>query len=124
LEITMGMRVSGSSGASQSAAVANWQQRQQSFQALTSALQSNDLAGAQQAFATLGGNSTSQGNGPLAQLGQALKNGDLAGAQQAAKALQSSRAKHHHHGGQDASTAAAQPSSSTSGAGTLINVTA
>src|SRR5271169_4088644 len=93
----MGMRISGSSGAGQSASVTNWQQRQQSFQALTSALQAGDLGAAQQAFATLGGNSASQGNGPLAQLGQALKNGNLEGAQQAMKTLQSSRGKHHHH---------------------------
>lgn len=113
----MGMRIGGASSTtetSQSTPVANWQQRQQSFQDMMSALQSGDLSAAQQSFKNLGGNSNVQGNSPLAQLGQALKNGDLAGAQDAAQTLQNNRS-------------VATPSetlSSTSGSpGSLINVT-
>jgi len=111
----MGMRVGGSSpaGASQSTPVANWQQRQQSFQDMMSAVQSGDLGAAQQAFKSLGGGRNIQGNSPLAQLGQALNNGDLAGAQQAVLALQSSRA----------AAAPRQPPSSASGSGSLIDIT-
>ena len=86
----MGMRIGGGQQAwsSQSSSVNNWQQRQQNFKALGSALQSGDLAGAQQAFATLmAANPTAASNpsSPLAQIGQALQSGNLAGAQQAAQ---------------------------------------
>ena len=112
----MGMRIGGASPTtetSQSTSVANWQQRQQSFQDMMSALQSGDLSAAQQSFKNLGGNSNVQGNSPLAQLGQALKNGDLAGAHEAAQTLQSNRAV----------ATPSEPSSSTSGSGSVINVT-
>lgn len=86
----MGMRIGGGQQAwsSQSSSVSNWQQRQQNFKALGSALQSGDLAGAQQAFATITANNpavASNPNSPLAQIGQALQSGNLAGAQQAAQ---------------------------------------
>lgn len=86
----MGMRIGGGQQAwsSQSSSVNNWQQRQQNFKALGSALQSGDLAGAQQAFATLSAANpaaASNPNSPLAQIGQALQSGNLAGAQQAAQ---------------------------------------
>lgn len=118
----MGMRISGPSpaGASQSTSVANWQQRQQSFQDMISALQSGNLSGAQQAFGALGGNSNIQGNGPLAQLGQALKSGDLTGAQQAAQALQSNRASRLQ---ESAPSDASQPSPNAPGSSSLIDVT-
>ena len=125
MEIVMGMRISGSAGMSQASSVANWQQRQQTFQQLTSALQAGDLGAAQQAFASLTGGNSVQGNGPLAQLGQALKNGDLASAQKAMQALQSNHSKHHHHAGQtSAAQSTTQSPLSTSGTGQLINVTA
>ncbi len=87
----MGMRIGGGQQAwsSQSSSVNNWQQRQQNFKALGSSLQSGDLAGAQQAFATIMANNpaaASNPNSPLAQIGQALQSGNLAGAQQAAQA--------------------------------------
>ena len=121
----MGMRIGGS-GAGQVGSMATWQQRQQMFQQLTSALQAGNLSSAQQAFSSLTGGKPVQGNGPLAQVGQALQNGDLSGAQKALQALQSNHGKHHHHhGGQSIAPPAAQPSSSsnTPGTGTLINVT-
>ena len=118
----MGMRVggSGSMGASQSASMANWQQRQQSVNTLTAALQSGDLGAAQKAFSGLsGGNSSVKGNSPLAQIGQALQSGDLAGAQQAAQALQAARNGHH-----QGATQPTQPASSNSATlGSVINTT-
>ena len=120
----MGMRINGSaSNAGQVTSAANWQQRQQNFKALTSALQSGDINAAKTAFETLtGGKSIPQGS-PLAQLGQALQNNDVSGAQQALQGM------HHHHGGHHH---AAQPDSSTTASnapvsgslGTTINVTA
>ena len=88
--VVMGMRIGGGQQAwsSQSSSVSNWQQRQQNFKALGSALQSGDLAGAQQAFATITANNPAAANNPsspLAQIGQALQSGNLAGAQQAAQ---------------------------------------
>ncbi len=86
----MGMRIGGGQQAwsSQSSSVSNWQQRQQNFKALGSALQTGDLTGAQQAFATITANNPAAANNPsspLAQIGQALQSGNLAGAQQAAQ---------------------------------------
>ncbi len=75
--------------------------RQQSFAALVSALNSDDLSGAQQAYASL---SQLQGsdqsrfaspNGPfgqaMSQIGQALQSGDLTAARQALSSLQRRR---------------------------------
>jgi ribosomal protein S20 len=108
-------------GASQSASISNWQQNQQNFKALSSALQSGDLAAAQKAFSSMS-SSSSNSNSPLAQLGQALQNGDLKGAQTAMQAMQS---RHHHHGGQSATpTASATPTSNSSTIGTVVNTTA
>jgi hypothetical protein len=124
----MGMRIGNNSGASatQSAAIGQWQQRQQSFKDLSSALKSGDLGAAQTAFAALGGKGSTQGSAPLAQIGQALQNGDLAGAQQAFQALQTARAGHsHHHGGGSSQAPAPAPSAPISiGVGSLVNVTA
>ena len=127
----MGMRIasSGSAGVSQSSAVNNWQQNQQNFKALTSALQSGDLASAQKAFSALtaGKSPNSDSNSPLAKIGQALQNGDLAGAQKAAQSIQG---KHHHHGSHSASaTASITPSpiptpTTSSTIGTVVNTTA
>ena len=125
----MGMRIGSTSTNSslQSVSTNQWQQRQQSFQNLMSALQSGNLSAAQSAYATLTGGSASSSTAtaatstatsatgtasassntsPLAQIGQALANGDLAGAQAAAQQLQASRAAghhHHHHGGSSGS---------------------
>lgn len=90
----------------------------QTFNQLVSALNSQDLSTAQQAFSALSQlQSTGQGpsansNSPLAkalsQVGQALQNGDLAGAQQALSTLQQAHGHHHghhgHHGGNGSST--------------------
>ena len=88
----MGMRIDGGHQGwySQNSSVSNWQQRQQNFKALGSSLQSGDLAGAQQAFASLLATNpaaASNPDSPLAQIGQALQSGNLAGAQQAAQSM-------------------------------------
>ena len=98
-----------------------WKRPGQDFKALQSALQSGDLTGAQQAFATL---QQDQQNAPHAAKGpgasalatqvsqdfqalqSALSSGDLSGAKQAFATLKQdlqgagrSRHAHHHHGG-------------------------
>ena len=128
----MGMSIQGVSatGASQGVGAAAWQQRQQSFKNLTAALQSGNLASAQQAFSTLtGGTGTVNANSPLAQVGQALQNGDLAGAQKAMQQLQANRAGGHHHHHQDstqtaATTTPASAPATSSGVGSVLSVTA
>jgi hypothetical protein len=122
----MGMQVNSvsSTAANQNSAIANWQQRQQDFKTLMSALQSGDLSAAQSAYLQLTGgtgstgstaSSTTNNTSPLAQIGQALQNGDLASAQKAAQALQSGRGAHHHHhhGGQNAAASAVSTLTST-----------
>jgi DNA-binding FadR family transcriptional regulator len=103
----------------------------QNFQQLSQALQSGDLATAQQAYATLmqslpGQGSTSSGSqSPFQQaissIGSALQSGDLSGAQKAMQSLQQTaqQAKgahhgHHHHGGGGAQAADSSTSSTTS----------
>ncbi len=124
----MGMSIQGVSatGASQGVGAAAWQQRQQSFKNLSTALQSGNLAAAQQAFATLtGGSGTVNASSPLAQVGQALSNGDLAGAQTAMQQLQANRAgAHHHHHSAPQTTAASATPAPTTGLGSLLSVTA
>ena len=126
----MGMSIQSvaATGASQSVGATKWQQQQQNFKNLTTALQSGDLAGAQQAFSSLtGGSGTGNSNSPLAQIGQALKSGDLAGAQKAMQQLQASRAGHHHHGGGGAPTATAatdESATAPTGVGSLLSVKA
>jgi hypothetical protein len=103
-----------------------YQQRAADFQQLYQALQSGDLAGAQQAFSALAaltqagsGGGVSQ-NPQLAQdfnaIGQALQSGDLAGAQQAFATFQqdlqaalAARGHHHHGGGRQSANAASTP---------------
>lgn len=87
----------------------------QDFQNLTSAITSGDLAGAQQAYATLtsdtsrdsDSSATSQGKNSfqqaLNQIGADLQSGNISGAQQTLSSLQQSQGAHgghhHHHGG-------------------------
>ena len=126
-EFTMGMRINSSSstGSTQSVGMANWQQKQQSFQNLFSSLQSGDLGSAQTALKSLtGGSGTVNSSSPLASIAQALQSGDLAGAQKAAQDFQAKRSGHHHHGGQTQASAASAPVQTSSGSGSLLNVTA
>ena len=115
----------------------------QDFGQLVSALNSGNLSGAQQAFATLS-NLQRNGQGPgsnpnspfsqaLSQIGQALQNGDLGGAQQALASLQQARGGHHghHHGAGESAPppdTTATPSTSTTSATTptdnLVNLVA
>jgi len=85
-------------------------QFRQDFSQLAKSIQSGDLSGAQQAFASLTqlqGNGQGPGSNPnspigqaLSQIGQALRNGDISGAQQALQSLaqQAPGAHHGHHG--------------------------
>jgi hypothetical protein len=110
------------------------------FQALSTALQSGDLSGAQTAFAQLqkdnpriaqalnsssgssaSSGTSSSGSSPtsaLQSLGSALQNGDLSGAQAALAQVQQNAPTqhaghgHHHHGGAAASTDNATTTSS------------
>jgi hypothetical protein len=112
----------------------------QQFTQLVQSLQSGDLSGAQQAYASLGQKHNGV-NDPyaevLSQIGQALLSGDLSGAQQALAPLEQqfgSQAHGAHHRHQQSNGAAAvgstgasgastnTPSSSTS-AGRIVNVT-
>ena len=103
------MTVSGISSVSPSlAAQASFQKRQADFQALGSALNSGDLAGAQKAFADflqtapgVSGVGSAPGSSPIGQdlqaLGSALQSGDVAGAQKAFAGLQQELQKAHGH---------------------------
>ena len=117
----------------------------QDFGQLAGALNSGNLAGAQQAYSALSGLQNS-GQGPnansplsavLGEIGQALQNNNLAGAQQALSSLQQPQGNHHHHHGHHHATsdssvttsaaAANSDSTSTSSAsssGSSLNVTA
>jgi hypothetical protein len=120
----MSVATTGTASAAQSSALSNWQQRQQGFKDLTSALQSGDLASAQKAFAALD-NGNGNSNSPLAKIGQALKNGDLAGAQQAMQAMKASHGgHHHHHGAQPTAAAAPAASPAPTSVGTQVNTSA
>ncbi len=104
-----------------------FQQRQTDFQSLAAALQSNDLASAQQALTQIQkdnpklaqalqnlGSNASNGNSPLGDLSNlatALNSGNLNGAQAAFKALQS----HRHHGHHRAAPKQAVSASDTDG---------
>jgi hypothetical protein len=116
----MGMRVGGSNSAAalQSSGVSNWQQRQQSFKSLSTALQSGNLGVAQAAFASLssGNKAAANPSSPLAQIGQALKSGDLSAAQQAFSNLVGSRG--------NATAAAPASVASSSNLGSVINTKA
>lgn len=109
--------------------VNGYQQWRQSFEALAQALQSNNLTGAQQAYASLV-QSTPGGaiplNSPLAQIGQALQSNDLSSAQKAYAALQAGRHTHHHHGNSqsDASPTSSSQASTASATSNKINVSA
>jgi hypothetical protein len=102
----------------------------QSFQQLTQALQSGDLASAQGAYTTLiqnqpaqGANGASNSSNPfqqgLASIGAALQSGNLSGAQQALQTLQGQmkgahHGHHHHHGAGQSQQAGSASSSTTS----------
>jgi DNA-binding FadR family transcriptional regulator len=125
----MGMRVdsSTSTSATQGAAIAGWQQKQQNFKDLFSAIQSGDMSSAQNALKALtGGSGTVNSSSPLAAIAHALQAGDVQGAQKAAQDFQTRRQEHHHHHGQANQSAAAAPAASqpSSGPGSLLSVKA
>jgi hypothetical protein len=110
----------------------------QAFGQLVGALNSGDLAGAQQAYSALsdlqgsGQGPSANPNSPfaqaLSQIGQALQNGDLSGAQQALSALQQSHggrhSRGHHHADSDsATTSSTAVSSSTVPDTNAVNIT-
>lgn len=103
----MGMRIHGgqSNWAVQSQTVGDWQKRQAGIKNIKSALDSNDLAGAQQAFDSLNIDpSKLSSTSPLGKLGAALKSGDINAAQQAAQGL----GHRHQHGQETQSTNSTQ----------------
>lgn len=127
---------------------ANYQQRMKAFKALSSAMQSGDLADAQKALATFqqytpgdaqnatGQNSTISTD--FANMANALNSNDMAGAQKAFGTLQQDMQKihgHHHHGhrggGETQTSGATQVTDSTEStstaseaAGSLVNILA
>ncbi len=125
--------------------IGKFQQGQQGFRDLASALQSGNLESAQKAFSAL---SSAAPNGikadsPLGQIGQALEKGDLAGAQKTQAALQANRPTRQEGGGkvgnrppppppppppESSKSAESSTTNSTqsilSGIGSLINTTA
>lgn len=122
----------GDSGVAQ--ARSSVQQQSQNFKALTTALQSGDLASAQSAYATLqqqiqsasqsaGGTSLFGSNSTVGKdfqaIGTALQSGDVSGAQSALSSFKQDikAAKHHHHHTSGASTNSTTNSTS-SGSGT------
>lgn len=111
----------------QPGATGAWQQRKQSFEALSQALKSGDLGAAQQAFSSLSSSFpagiANDPNSPLAKLGQALQSGNLSDAQSAFSALRSRHGGHHHHHDQDSASATAT-ASPTGSVGGNVNVSA
>jgi hypothetical protein len=117
-----------------------WAQQKSEFQQLGQALQSGNLAGAQQAFSALQQNApqgpsgqSAQGNSsqsPFAALGQALQSGNLSAAQQAFSQLQQAGGHHHHrhHGSQGSSSStstsdATAVTTTTDGSSSGVNLT-
>jgi len=141
--------VSSSTNAYQTDTQTPWRKRAMDFKALQSALQSGNLSGAQQAFATLqkdmpsvsqtsstsstaaSTTASSQVTNPFQALQSALSSGNLPAAQQAFAAMQQSMQNaagvqgghhHHHHGGSvDSSSQTASSTSSSTSAQTLSN---
>jgi len=131
--------VSSSASLYQTGTQSAWKQGAQDFKALQSALQSGDLSGAQQAFATLQqdlpsstqttkSTATSSQTTPTAKdfqaLQSALSSGDLSGAQQAFASLKQDlqsagkahKHQHHHSGSESSATPVASSTPNTSGA--------
>ena len=123
------------SAAYQAGSPINFQQIKSDFQALSTALQSGDLSGAQQAYASLqkyapglfqpASSQTAASTNPLeaalSSIGTALQSGDITAAQQAFSSLQGTQQHRHGHHGHgedlaDASVSSAGQDSSTGGA--------
>ena len=138
------MAVSGISSSSiNNSQPSNLQLLREQFAQLVKALNSGDLAGAQQACAAISqsqgtnaGNANSPFSQALNQIGQALDSGDLAGAQKALASLQQQMAAqrgaqgahrghhHHHHGGSPpAPTTAATDSNGSTTGGSGVDLT-
>jgi hypothetical protein len=118
----MGMRITGSMGPTQSATAASWQQNQQNFKVMTTAIQSGNLSAAQTAYSALTAGRTPAANSPLAQLGQAIASGSAATAQQGLQTFQAGRgAGHHHHGGGGPAVASTASPSATLPVDTLTS---
>ena len=119
---------------------------QQNFQTLTQAIQSGNLAAAQQAYASLTQNAPAQSTGgstgslansfqqALSSIGAALQSGNISAAQTAVQTMQQSMMAHHghHHDGapSQSSEANSSPQTSTniatlpSSASSLIDISA
>jgi hypothetical protein len=98
------MSISGVSSSSVSNPLIQQDSQRQQLLALTKAIDSGDLSGAQQAYSDL--TSSQNGSGPdpnsplgqaLAQIGKDLQSGDIGAAQQTLTALRSQVRGHRHH---------------------------
>ena len=123
----------------QSGQASAFKQRRQDFNALSQALDSGDLAGAQSAFAALqqsmqnvsqgqGGQKTGQNNvqDAMTALEKALSSGDLSGAQNAFATLKqdmqnAGQAHHHHHHHADSTQQSATTSVTTGSSASQSN---
>jgi hypothetical protein len=120
------MSVSGISNSSAAFPQPSAQQSQfrQNFSALSQAIQSGNLADAQQAYATLtqsmpNNNPNSPFAQALAQIGSALQSGNIAGAQQALSTMQA-HGHHRHHGGGSGQNGSPSNSSATISSSSLV----
>ena len=133
--------ISSSNNSYQNTMQSNWKQLKQDLQDMTAAIQSNDLAGAQQAFSTLQqymqginqakGSQKSNQNNTLRidfdNLATALKSGDMSGVQKTFTSLQQDMQKvqlghkHRHHHKTDNATTANNPNELAKGDGTTAN---
>jgi soluble cytochrome b562 len=115
-----------------SASATSWQN---GFDQLAQAIQSGNLAAAQQAYAALTqpvqGSATSPNSSqanPLGPIGAALQAGNISAAQQALQALQQSAQgrphHHHHHGGAAPNTPAQDTTAQNATSSTLPNASA
>jgi hypothetical protein len=139
--------VSSSSPLAPSSLPTDYQKARADFKALSDALQSNDLAGAQKDFAVLQqdapvfaqalsnaqNTSTAASVGDLKSLASALQSNDLTGAQSALATLKQDMAStagirhHHHHHHSGAGSSSTTPASSTTTpvtSGSVINLQA
>jgi hypothetical protein len=122
----------------------DYQKARAEFKALSSALQSNDLAGAQQDFAALQqdapvfaqalssaqNTSTASPVGDIKSLASALQSNDLTGAQNAMSAFKQDTSSiagvghhhHHHHYGAGSSSTTPASGAAPATSGSLINI--
>ena len=121
--IIMGMSIGNTWNTGTAAAASGWQERQQNFKALSSAIQSGQLGAAQQAYTALTGaapGGSDSASGPLSAVAQALQQGDISGAQRALSDLQAKRSGGHLRLPADSAASRADASAPDSGASATL----